>query len=118
MTRRALSLMMLFIPLALAACIDPGPNAGVVIEHQYDDPDEYYVQGIHIPGSCSTNNGVQTCSPGIQMPGYWDTEPERFLLVLEDDEGKRGSVTVGREMWDAIQDGQHYDHKTGKVTSR
>lgn len=116
--------LILIALLFLAACGPGGPTAGVVIEHKYDDPDDWYQPGYTIDGGQTCSGGYsdqpRICvdSPDTHIPGMWHHEPERFLLVLEDTEGERGEVSVGRQTWDAVRDGQHYDHKTGQVTSR
>lgn len=121
MKRLVLILIALF---SLVACGDSGPTAGVVIAHEYDDPDDWYQPGHTIGGGQTCTGGyngqprICTQNAPIHIPGVWHHDPERFLLVLEDAEGKRGSVSVGRQTWDAVKDGQHYDHKTGQVTSR
>lgn len=114
--------------LLVAACsTEPPVRAGVVTGHEYDDPDDYWVPGFTIPGSesCSGTDTFRNCtrSPDIVIPGHWEHEDARWLLHLRgdpDEKGKvrDGTVEVDRETYHDVLDGQHYDHATGKATSR
>ena len=100
-----------------AACSDPAPDAGEIVERIYDDADEWYQPPVHIPGSCSTTNGVTTCSPGFHTPGIWHSDPERWLLVLDDGEDK-GAVSVPEAVWSEVRVGQWFDTETMTVVPR
>jgi hypothetical protein len=110
--RRMLCLTLVGGASALWACSDPWQGEGEIIEHQYDDDDSYWVPRTE---SCS-GSGLQTICTA--SGGYTQQVPERWLLVVEDAEGKPHTVTVSRATYDACPDGRHYVTRTGQCPTR
>lgn len=81
-------IVILFIA-AFAACGSQGPSRGTVLDKRYHQASEHYVAGVDIPGSCSMVGKIESCSPGIHTPGYWQNDPQWWELKIRSDDGKR-----------------------------
>lgn len=81
-------IVILFL-LALAACGSQGPSRGTVVDKRYNPPSSYWVNGIDIPGSCSMVGKIESCSPGIDIPGHIQYVDQSWELKIRSDDGKK-----------------------------
>lgn len=111
---RIKSILVLLPLFFIVACDEPVKN-GVVVDKIYDDEDSYYIPPIRISGTttCSGgyNNQPQICtkSADIYIPGYWQTDPERWILKIETEDGKTRETTVSKAMYDQCNIDDWYD---------
>lgn len=94
--------------VALVAC-SQAPDAGVITEKGYDDPDEWY-QCM----STGTPGEPYYSSCGYTIRHY---DEEHWLLRLDDGEDN-GWVRVPEFLWTQARVGQFYDSKTGEIRPR
>lgn len=91
----------------LASCASPPPDEGFVVEHRYDDPDTYFVNG-----SCTYSDKNGVCLIHTQEERH--DEAHWYLRIencVRNDEGKEkcqaGDVEVDEPVFSSIRDGQY-----------
>lgn len=102
------------LALTVPGCVgDSWEGTGVVVARHYDDPDEYWDNGppVYVP----IGNGVQIATYPF---GQTRVHPARWLLTVEDPDGKRHEVSVDETTYHSCPDGRGYDANTGICSSR
>lgn len=110
--RRCLLLVTALAPLV--GCSEaPWVGHGEVVDRKFVPEHEEWVPAISIPPNCSTNaKGVETCDGGIYVPGYYDTTPDRWWVVVRSaKDGTIVHVGVSHGVYDACRIGDQYDTK-------
>lgn len=96
--------------LALAAC--GAPDAGRVVEKQYDDADTWIEMRPTYTTTCNAQGICTQQQTGVVPIQHYD--PEHWLLKLDDGDDS-GWITVDERTWQNVRVGQVYDSKTGEV---
>lgn len=98
---------LLAVGLALVACgEDEFHGVGRIVEHRYDDVDIYTTGGYPIIAGKVI----------IFVPATVHREQERFLLAIEDAEGRVHEVSVHKGIWDNCHDNSTYDTETQRCS--
>jgi hypothetical protein len=90
------------VAIVLTGCAHE-PVRGEVVDKTYDDPDFYMMPVSH----CVPTGKTTVCST-TYVP---HTDPERYLLVVEDSEGKRHDVAVSPFAWEDTVIGSHFEEE-------
>lgn len=122
MIRRWLTVMTLVgVTVSLAACAgEPeGPAVGRVTDRNYDDPDDWYVPGYTISGSCMAYDkygGCQYRSADVYIPGHEEHDGPHWKVKLKVGEGetvREGWRHVSEDMYDRCRMGTWCDTTEG-----
>jgi len=90
---------------------------GKVIETSYDDPDDWYVAPIFIPGSthCTTVNGSTSCytTAPIVIPGHWDHDGPHWHVKILGGDGHKHTLSVPEAMFNGCATGMRWTYGKG-----
>lgn len=79
------------------------PKEGYVLDRNFRESYLNWVPGVYVPGSCSSTGKTVSCSPAINVPGYFQTVPNRWSLLLSN-EGHVGWRNVTQDRYEFCKD--------------
>lgn len=109
---RRLALLLLVLAIVLVAGCG-GIDSGTVTRHEHQPENTYFMMLPIQTGSVCSGGNPPVCTPIYGMFPFWIHDDEDFILHLRNEEGETGKVDVSREVYESVQDGEHYGRPEG-----
>jgi hypothetical protein len=115
--RAAASLLALGLLVGVSCAHEDYKGPGEVIETSYDDPDDWFVQPIVIPGStsCSSTGKTTSChtTPPVIVPGHMAHDGPHWHVKIRGGDGHEHTLSVPEEMFNGCTVGMRWTYGEG-----